>query len=174
MRGIVLFKGKYGATAQYANWIGEKLDAPVVEAPALSSLLLQEYDYLVVGSSVYMGKFVLADWLKKNGDLFKDRKLFLFVVGATASTDKVTQDRIISKNIPKAILANCSIYFLPGRLDLKTLNWSDNLLVKFAGRFEKNTLRKNVLLNGIDEVKQENISDLIKEVEAFAKIDKLV
>lgn len=113
MKGLVLYKGKYGATKQYANWVGEKLDATVVEAAALSSLLLQNYDYLVIGSSVYMEKLVLADWLKKNGDLFKNRKLFLFVVCATPSTDKVTQDRIISKNIPEAILANCSIFSCP-------------------------------------------------------------
>ena len=29
MKGIIIYKGKYGATAQYAQWLGEELNFPV-------------------------------------------------------------------------------------------------------------------------------------------------
>ena len=173
MRGIVLFKGKYGATEQYARWIGEGLNVPVVEEANFSSIVFHEFDYLVIGSSVYMEKLILADWLKENKDAFKNRKLFFFIVCATPSNDKITQDRIITENIPEAILPNCSISFLPGRLDLKTLGFLDKCLVTFAGWFEKDLVKKKVLLNGIDEVRKEHITDLLKEIETFAFSDNL-
>ena len=29
MKGLIIFKGKYGATRQYAGWIGDELQLPV-------------------------------------------------------------------------------------------------------------------------------------------------
>jgi len=173
MKGLLLFKGKYGATDQYANWIGSKLHIPAFEAGEITSVLLQDCDYLVIGSSVYMGKLILGDWLKKYSDILINRKLFLFIVCATPSKDSETQKRIIHENIPETILKNCSIFFLPGRLDLKTLNWRDKWLLKFACWFEKNPDKKKILLNGIDAVNEENIGNLLKAVETFTFSDKV-
>jgi len=173
MRGLVLFNGKYGATDQYASWIGNRLHVPTVEAGPLSSILLQDYEYLVIGSSVYMGKLVLADWLKKYASLLKNHKLFIFIVCATPSTDKTGQDQIIRENIPESLLNKSSIFFLPGRLDLKALNWSDKFAIKVVRWFEKDPEKRKVLINGIDAVKEENISGFIGEIEKFSFSDKL-
>ena len=35
MKGLVIYKGKYGATEQYAMWIGQELQMPVVSSDRL-------------------------------------------------------------------------------------------------------------------------------------------
>jgi menaquinone-dependent protoporphyrinogen IX oxidase len=66
MKGLVIYKGRYGATKQYAMWIGQELQLPVASADRFHTDELPKYDYFILGSSVYIGKLEIKDWLKKN------------------------------------------------------------------------------------------------------------
>jgi menaquinone-dependent protoporphyrinogen IX oxidase len=66
MKGLVIYKGKYGATKQYAMWIAQELQLPVASADRFPADELPKYDYFILGSSVYIGKLEIKDWLKKN------------------------------------------------------------------------------------------------------------
>jgi menaquinone-dependent protoporphyrinogen IX oxidase len=63
MKGVIVFKGRYGATAQYANWLGSILQLPVYETDELSNVKLNGFDYIIAGTSVYVGKMLLAKWI---------------------------------------------------------------------------------------------------------------
>jgi len=65
MKGLVIYKGKYGATKQYAMWIGQELQLPVASADRFHIDELPKYDFFILGSSVYIGKLEIKDWLKK-------------------------------------------------------------------------------------------------------------
>ena len=59
MKGIVVYKGKYGATRQYAEWLGAEFALPVQPAETLTREKLFLFDYIVIGSSVYVGKLLM-------------------------------------------------------------------------------------------------------------------
>ena len=83
MKGLVIYKGKYGATKQYAMWIGQELQLPVASADRFPVDELPKYDYFILGSSVYIGKLEIRDWVKKNFDLLQNKKILFFQVSAS-------------------------------------------------------------------------------------------
>lgn len=59
MKGIIIFKGKYGATGQYAEWLGKELGLPVFTPDNYRTEDIINCDFVIIGSSVYMGKLQL-------------------------------------------------------------------------------------------------------------------
>ena len=49
MNTIVIYKSKYGATKQYALWIGEELGCKIVDAKNIKASDLAEYDNIIYG-----------------------------------------------------------------------------------------------------------------------------
>ena len=59
MKGVIVYKGKYGATRQYAEWLGAELKLAVQQAEDLTKEKLSLFDYIIMGSSVYVGKLLM-------------------------------------------------------------------------------------------------------------------
>ncbi|HKH60813.1 MAG TPA: flavodoxin domain-containing protein [Flavitalea sp.] len=167
MKGLIVYSSKYGATRQYAQWIAEELEITVLTSDAATAEDLVKYDFLVVGSSVYMGKLLITEWLKKNISRLQNKKLFLFVVCGTPSSEKEKQQRILDENVPALLRQMSHTFFLPGRLIKKELSWTDRLLVKIGAKMEKDPIRKKAMLEDIDAVKSENLDELIKAIQSF-------
>lgn len=165
-KSAIIYSSKYGATRQYAEWLGEELALPLFITGSVDKAQLSICDFVVIGSSVYIGKLLIRDWLRKNAAILKNKKLFLFVV-CGSSSDKEKQKKIIADNIPDSLLELCSIFFMPGRLDIKKLSWKDRLLLKLGSRLEKNPVAKKAMLTGIDGVKKENSDELANAVRSF-------
>ena len=166
-KGIVVYKGKYGATRQYAEWLGAELALPVQPAEKLTREKLSSFDYLVIGSSVYVGKLLMGKWLRKNLALLGSKKLFLFIVCATPDSERTTQAGIIKGNVPASLLGQLNISFLPGRLVRHKLSWKDALLLRLGGWLEKDPVKKRAMLSDIDGVKMENLSKTTEPVRRF-------
>ena len=144
MKGIIIYKGKYGATKQYAEWLGSALHLPVFTQDSLASEDLDSYDLIIAGGSVYMGIWQMHKWLLQHSDLSKNKKLFLFIVCGTAPDDKNALDQIARQNIPPDMLATCPVYFLHGRMLKKHLSWFDSLMLKMSAVLTKEL--KKILL----------------------------
>src|SRR5450755_2164494 len=153
MKGIIVYKGKYGATRQYAEWIGEELQLPALTPDSLDLERLAISDFVVIGGSVYMGEWLTRRWLKQHENILKNKKLFLFVVCGTPSSEKQKQEHIAKYNVPAQILDRSPIFFLPGRLVMKQLSWKDRLMIKLGARMEKNPVKKKAILQGVDGVR---------------------
>jgi menaquinone-dependent protoporphyrinogen IX oxidase len=164
MKGAIIYKGKYGATRQYATWLGEQLGLPVLELENAGATVIAELDYLILGASIYIGKTQHKDWLERNASLIKDKKLFYFIVCGTPLTEKQKLEQIIEKNIPPVLQQPSSVWFLLGRLIIKNLSWKDRMMLKMGAKLEKNPDVKKNMLSDFDEVKKENLTSLIKAV----------
>ncbi|WP_276502618.1 flavodoxin domain-containing protein [Terrimonas pollutisoli] len=167
MKGIVVYKGKYGATAQYANWLSEELNVPVCTAGDLSTKDLQPYDLVIIGTSVYIGKLQISQWLKDNLAVLKSKKLFLFLVAGTPPHEKEKLEAYIRSGVPAELMANCIIFFLPGRLTIKKLSWKDRFMLKMGARLTKDPAVKKGMLTDYDHVKRENIIVPVKEIKKY-------
>lgn len=169
MKGIIIYKGKYGATQQYADWMAKDLTLPSVIAQEMPREQIATYDYIIMGSSVYVGKLQLKKWLKVNADLLSKKKLFLFIVCGTPSNEIEKIEKIVQDNIPVELCDRCSITFLPGRLVKKNLSWTDKMLLRIASLFYKNKAGERNPYSDYDNVKQENIIKLESNVISYLR-----
>jgi len=174
MKGIIIYKGKYGATAQYAAWLAEALCLPVIDVDRRAPGDLSPYDYVIIGSPVYVGKLLLRDWLHKNASILQGKKVFLFIVSSAADDDKPRQEAVIKANIPDELAKDYSIYFARGRVIVNKLSWTDKLMVKIGAFLEKDPQKKAVMRRGFDGMKRENINPLIKSVLQYSNSEALL
>lgn len=167
MKGLILYKGKYGATRDYAGFIGEALKWPVYTPEQLLTPTLNEADVLVIGSSVYAGRLLLHGWLKKHAEQLKNKKVFLFIVCATPAAKKDVLEQIARINIPAALREQVVVHFLRGRVVIKDLKWLDKLMLKLAAKGAKDPDEKQRMLYGFDAVNRENAFPLINTLKGL-------
>ena len=169
-----MYKGKYGATRQYAEWLGAELKLPVQPPEDLTKEKLSSFDYIIMGSSVYVGKLLMKKWLTKNSVLLGDKKVFLFIVCATPDSEPAKQQDIIKRNVPAPLLGPQNIFFLPGRLIRQKLSWKDALILRLGSWVEKDPVKKKAMLSDIDGVKIEDLSKIIESVKRLISSNSMI
>lgn len=168
MNGIVIYKGRYGATRQYADWIGADLRLPVIDPERIDEKLLAACDFLLIGTSVYNGDLLLKTWLRGNEHHLQHKKLFFFIVCAP-SPDVSRHGQVIRDNVPGALLRPATdIFFLPGRWILGNLSPSDRRALKEKALTEDDPARREVLSQDSDAVGKESIAGVLEAVRTFA------
>lgn len=167
MKGIIIYKGKYGATQQYAEWFGGELSLPVADSKDIKENELTYYDFLLIGTSVYIGKLQIQKWLKDNFSFIRSKKIFLFQVAATPPEEKEKRQAYNRSGIPSAIINNCEFYFLPGRMMMQKLSWKDRFMLKMGARLTKDPAAKKTMLTDYDDVRKENIGEMLTAVKNY-------
>ena len=170
MKGLVIYKGKYGATKQYAMWIGQQLQLSVASADRFPLDELPKYDYFILGSSVYIGQLEIKNWLKKNFKILQNKKIFLFQVAASPAEQLEKRESYNKASLPEDILKKIQFYYLPGRMIMRNLSAWDRLMLKMGARLTKDPVEKKKMLTDFNEVKKENIDPLVKAVRNFTNI----
>ncbi|MDO3628244.1 flavodoxin domain-containing protein [Mucilaginibacter sp. BT774] len=173
MKGVVIYKGKYGSTAQYAKWMAEALYLPILDVDQYFADVFEEYDTLIIGTPVYFGSMLLKTWFLKNEKALLNKTIKLFVVCGSAG-DQVAQDKIVKQNLPADLAKHCEVYFLPGRVDMSRLSWFHRLMIKVGALMQKDRQKRYVMQRGYDAVKREHINPLIKSVLHYSITEKIV
>jgi menaquinone-dependent protoporphyrinogen IX oxidase len=164
MKGLIIYKGKYGATRQYAQWIGRALHLPVLASDEADKERLLQANYLVIGSSVYIGKLLIRHWLKKHLPLIVNKQLFFFIVSATPADERAKLEGYIRASVPEEIRNRSKFYFLTGRLEVDKLSWTDRLMAEIGFMIERRK-GKDVRLADYDGVKKDNITALTTDIQ---------
>ncbi len=159
MISIIIYKGKYGATRQYAEWLGAALHLPLKTPEELQEADIKIQDFIIVGSSVYIGKLLIRDWIKQYAAVLKNKKIVLFVV--CGSNNPKDREKIIKQNVPDGLVDPSLIFFLPGRLIQSKLSWKDRLMLKIGAMMVKDPEAKKSMLQDRDNVKEENIHAIV-------------
>lgn len=166
MKGAIIYKGKYGATKQYALWLREELQIPVYSAEMVR-WPMAEYDFLVIGSSVYIGKLEIRNWLKKNMASISHKKIFFFQVSGTPLNEKEKLESYLLSGIPAAMRPKIEVFFLPGKLDIKQLSWVDRFLLRMGAKLAKDPRVKKEMLTEYNHVRKQNLEVLVERVKLF-------
>ena len=170
MNGLVIYKGKYGATKQYAMWIGQELQLPVASADRFHTNELMKYDYFILGSSVYIGKLEIKDWLKKNFYVLQNKKIFFFQVAASPVEQIEKRQSYNKASLPPSILKNIQFYYLPGRMIMRNLSGWDRFMLKMGAKLTKDPVEKKAMLTDFDHVKKEKVIPIIEGVRTFIEM----
>jgi len=167
MKGLVIYKGKYGATKQYAMWIGQELQLPVASADRFHTNELTKYDYFILGSSVYIGKLEIKDWLKKNFYVLQNKTIFFFQVAASPVEQIEKRQGYNKASLPPSILKNIQFYYLPGRMIMRNLSVWDRFMLKMGAKLVKDPMEKKAMLTDFDHVKKEKVIPIMEGVRTF-------
>jgi len=172
MKGLVIYKGKYGATKQYAMWIGQELQLPVASADRFHIDELPKYDYFILGSSVYIGKLEIKDWLKKNFNVLQNKKIFFFQV-AGSPVEQIEKRQSYNKaSLPPSILKKAQFYYLPGRMIMRNLSAWDRFMLKMGAKLTKDLVEKKAMLTDFDHVKKENILPIVEAIRTLKGVNE--
>jgi len=167
LNGVVVFKSRYGATQQYAEWIREELRIPLIDPERLDDRVVAVCDFVVIGTPVYRGKMLIADWLAQNQQRLRGRRLFLFIV-CTHFEDREQQMRMLRDNIPDGMLASFDAWFLAGRVIVGDLSETDVLYLNLADLTAEERVKKDNATRTGDLVREGNILPLVEKVRSFA------
>ncbi|CAN5330057.1 hypothetical protein BH09BAC6_BH09BAC6_18690 [soil metagenome] len=169
MKGIIIYQGKYGATEQYAQWLSDSLHFSFIEVNAVTPAILAKHDLVMLGSSVYVGKLLLAKWMKRNLSVLAHKKLLLFIVCGTTAENKNEQQKIIENNLDPAIRKAAGVFFLPGRCVVSKLSWMDRFLIKMGAMMQKDPVKKAKMMQGFDRMDRKSLNSLIAAAGKEAK-----
>ncbi|MBC7873165.1 MAG: hypothetical protein H7Y01_04170 [Ferruginibacter sp.] len=172
MKGIIVYKGKYGATRQYAQWLGHELSLPVYTPEEIQKKELSLCDFIIIGTSVYIGKLQITQWLRNNLDVIRGKKLFLFQVAATPPDQKEKLETYIRSGVPEELRHDCAFFYYPGKMAIRELSWTDRFMLKMGARLTKDPAAKKTMLTDYNRVKQENITSLANAVRNFCAATK--
>ena len=124
----VIYKSKYGATKRYAGWIALKLNADLYELSDIRVKDLKEYDTIIYGGPLYVGKIKGIKFIINNYEHLKNKKVKLFIVGMR-DNDEVYINSILKNNIPEEMLKSINVFYFRGKMYYKELSIKDKILI---------------------------------------------
>ena len=128
MKGIVIYKSKYGSTKKYAEWIRESTGFDMAEADKFKPDQLGNYDTVIFGGGIYAGGIAGIAFLKKNIARLKGKNLAVFCCGASPF-DADFMKALKERNMPGE-LSDIPLFYCRGGCDIANLHFADKTLCK--------------------------------------------
>lgn len=153
MKTLVLFASKHGCAEDAAKYLVSKLkhDADCVDLGNFRGIDLQDYDWIVVGGSVYAGQVMkeAVRFCKQNDDTLLTKKIALFV-------SCTTPDRAVEYMLnafPKAIFNHASekVNF-GGEIRPEKLSFLMRKMVERIRQRSGNSREAGIAYNDIDKL----------------------
>jgi menaquinone-dependent protoporphyrinogen IX oxidase len=126
--GIILYQSKYGATEKYAQWLGESTGFALSETKKADIKAVEQYDTIILGGGIYASGIAGLSFLKKHIDILKDKKIYVFAVGASPFNKKA-YDEIYARNF-KDSLSGIKLFYCRGAWDMDKMNFVDKTMCK--------------------------------------------
>ncbi len=128
MKGIILYKSKYGATKKYADWLSEDTGFDVREVSKIKLRDVLEYETVIFGGGIYASGIAGLDFLKKNINFLSDKKIIVFCDGASPYEEKSLEE--IKNHNMKDKLSNIPFFYCRGGWDMEAMTFVDRNLCK--------------------------------------------
>lgn len=87
MNAIIIYYSKTGFTKRYAQWLAADLGCRAVPYQQRRGLCLEEYDPIILMGSLWAGKLLGLDWLKKRLPELAGKRMAALAVGAAPMDD---------------------------------------------------------------------------------------
>ncbi|MCP4179449.1 MAG: hypothetical protein GY756_16950 [bacterium] len=163
MKGIIIYKSKYGTTRQYAQWIEEETKFECISLKKLKMKKLLDSDVIVIGCSIMAGHPSLSKWIKRNWSKLNNKKIYLFSTSGAHSSDP-SLNKGFEASLPKEISSKISYYPLSGKMVFDTLSGIDKMFMKIGQKIEKDPIVKEKMLEDTDKIKRDEILPLVSAV----------
>ena len=88
MKGIIIYKSKYGSTKKYAEWLKDATGYDCVATKDADTGKLSSYDTIVFMGGVYAKGIACTSFMKKVISRIKDKKIAVFICAASPYDEK--------------------------------------------------------------------------------------
>jgi menaquinone-dependent protoporphyrinogen oxidase len=130
---LIVYYSKHGATAKFAQMIASRLkNASLCNLRVEPEPILTEYKQVVLGSSIYMGKFSkkIRKFIKSREEELLKKDLYLFAIGGLV--DKYLD--AVNHSLPAKLLDKAHLCVYGGyAYYFKKMNWIEKLVAKMTG-----------------------------------------
>ena len=126
MKGIILYKSKYGSTKKYADWLSEATKFSCVETDKVDIKSIGDVDVVILGGGIYASGIVGLKFLRKNIGVLKDKKVVVFCCGASPYEEKGFLQ--LKEHNMKVDLSNIPLFYCRGAWDLDSMSFIDRKL----------------------------------------------
>jgi len=168
MNSIIIYKSKYGSTAQYAEWLRDETGFDLYEIKQCPTDL-NKYDTVVIGSYIRAGRLVLAGWIRSHWQILQQKTVLLMLVNVTV--DEASQAKIVPQSLPDEIVRHIQVFPVYGRYLPSEMSSVDRTLIKVVASVIKDPKVKQELLDDRDMVDKGNLKDLLAYVQKVQAMD---
>jgi ADP-ribose pyrophosphatase len=149
MPSLILYKSKYGAAKQYAEWIAEGLAESVIfSIDNYEFKDIEKYENIVLCSGTYLGEIGIRNFLVKNWSRFQDKRVYLLAVGIVFGDD----GEIGYDTIPKNIRENIGYSKVPGKIEAHQLNLLEKFIIWVTRAPDTNQIDKKLIQPVLDYI----------------------
>ncbi len=139
MKTLIAYSTKHGAAESSAKKLSEKLngDVDLLNLKKANDIQLSNYDKVIIGSSVYMGKIRKEAFKFCNDNLssLKDVKVGLYICCMTEGDDALKQ---LKDNFPKELVDSAIVKgVFGGEFDFKKMNFLEKMVIKKVAGVEE-------------------------------------
>lgn len=122
MKGIVIYKSKYGSTKKYAEWIAEELSFDIAEAGRVKASMLEEYDTVIYGGGLYAEIIAGVTLITRNFEKLRDKRIAVYTTGITPLDCREYYDEmVIGKNFKGEAKEKIKVFNFMGKMVLSEL-----------------------------------------------------
>ena len=174
MNAIVIYKSKYGSTKAYAEWIGEELGCPVVDAKGIKVNDLKDYDTIIFGGGLYAEVIAGVTLITKNFDELSNKKIIVFSTGITPLDCREYYDKmVIEKNFKPHMAEKIKVFNYLGKMVIEELSIPHKValktLKKIMSRKENPSDMEKLLIDLCDQSGDFSDRTAIADLVSYAK-----
>lgn len=128
MKGIILYKSKYGTAKRYANWLQDALHFDIVETSKADIQKVKEYDIIIHCGGIYASGIAGLSFLRKHIKKLKDKKIAVLCAGASPY-DEDAFEKIRKRNM-RGGLMKFPLFYVRGSWDESKLTLIHHTMCK--------------------------------------------
>lgn len=174
MNTVVIYKSKYGSTKAYAQWIAEEIGCSAVDVKNIKADELSKYDTIIYGGGLYAEMIGGINFITKNFDKIKDKKIVIFTTGLTPPDCREYYDKyVLEKNFKPYMLDKIKTFNFMGKMILEELSFPHKAAIKTLKKImsakENPTEMEKMLIKLCDESGDFTDKEAIKELLEYVK-----
>ncbi len=138
MKGIILYRSKYGATKRYADWLAQETGFDCMETSKANIDYIKNYDAIILGGGIYASGIAGIGFLKKNMNKLQGKKVVVFCDGASPYEEDAFR-QIVEHNMT-GVLMDVPCFYCRGAWNMDAMSFADKTLCKML---QKTVGKKN-------------------------------
>ncbi len=168
MKGLIVYKSKYGSTRQYAQWISEELNFDIADIKGFDAGLLESYDVVIIGSHIIGGKIMIAEWIATHEQLLQGKPLYFFTVSGTPPQNKSLFE-LYKESVSDSLQKRAQFFAFHGKMRYDELDRIDKVTMNMGVLMSRKSADRDAMRKGYDHVKKKAIFGLVNAVKKNMK-----
>jgi len=171
---VVLYKSKYGASKQYAEWIAEDLGCKALNIDEIQFEDIWAYRTIILGGGLYANNIAGSKWLLKHVDELEGKNIVFYSVGITPLDCRDYYDKlVIEQTFPESFRNKYKVFNFSGKMLTEELTFTHKMALKALKktmiRKENPTEMEKMLVKLCDYNKNEISRNQINELVEYVK-----